>query len=146
MNRIPFDAPVVLEVPSDPAALFLVRSVVEQLTKRLAFSSTEVRHLTQAVDEACSNVIRHAYNGRTDRRIRLTFLVKPDCLEVRLRDFGESADRLCFRPRDLRDIRPGGLGMHFIREAVDAMHYEKAPDGGGILRLIKFRGLSEGNT
>ena len=42
------------------------------------------------------------------------------------------------KPRDLNDIRPGGLGTHFMRETMDEVEFLISPDGGGnLLRMTK---------
>jgi anti-sigma regulatory factor (Ser/Thr protein kinase) len=131
--------PVVLDIPTDPASLFLVRCLVERLTLRLEFPREEAERMTLAVDEACTNVIRHAYGNRDNERITLTFKVDEDSLEILIRDFGTPMDPSTFLARDLSEVRPGGLGIHFIKAAMDRVEYETPPDGGMLLRMIKFR-------
>lgn len=139
MHLDQISGPVVLDIPSDPASLFLARCFVERLTERLEFSRSEIEGMVLAVDEACTNIIRHAYSNRTDQRIVLTFIVHTELIEIRIRDFGTPADPETFKPRDLSDVRPGGLGIHFIRSAMDEVHYESPADGGMLLKMIKFR-------
>ncbi|HOV87481.1 MAG TPA: ATP-binding protein [Syntrophobacteraceae bacterium] len=136
--------PVFLEVPSDPASLFLVRCLTDRLTQRLGFPQSEVDRVVLAVDEACANIIRHAYGGRLGERIHLTYLVGEERLEIRIRDFGSGTDPVHFKPRELADVRPGGLGIHFIRSAMDRVEYETPPDGGTLLTMIKLRQPKEG--
>jgi anti-sigma regulatory factor (Ser/Thr protein kinase) len=112
---------------------------VERLAKRMGYEETIVSQMILAVDEACTNVIRHAYGNSPDQRIVLTFHVKEDRLEIHVRDFGTPPDPERLRPRDLRELRPGGLGLHFIRKSMDEVHFEEARGGGGLLRLIKYR-------
>lgn len=133
------DGPVILDIPADPASLFLARCLAERLAERLEFPRKEVEGIVLAVDEACSNVIKHAYRNRPGQRIVLTFRVSSTQLEILIRDFGTSADPRNFRPRDLSDIRPGGLGVHFIRNTMDEVHYEVPEDGGMLLRMVKLR-------
>lgn len=133
-----------LEIPSDPSALFLVRCLVERLAQRMAFGVEEVAQLILAVDEACTNAIRHAYGNRLGERIVLRFMVKEESLEIQVRDFGEAVDPSTIRPRELGDIRPGGLGTHFIRSAMDEVSYEAQEGGGTMLRLVKYRKVSGG--
>lgn len=142
MSRI--QGPVLLDIPSDPAALFLVRCVVERLAQRMAFGAEDVTQVTLAVDEACANTIRHAYKNRPGERIVLRFLIQEDRLEIHVRDFGESVDPRKIRPRELGEIRPGGLGTHFIRSAMDEVSYEAQEGGGTLLRLVKYRKNSGG--
>jgi anti-sigma regulatory factor (Ser/Thr protein kinase) len=131
--------PVVLEIPADPASLFMVRTLVGEISQRIGFARREVERLVLAIDEACANVIRHAYDYCHDKRIILTFVVSPEYFTVEIRDFGPPADPATFQPRKLDDLRPGGLGIHFIRSAVDKIEFENPPGGGVLLRLVKFR-------
>lgn len=134
--------PVVLDIPADPASLFMVRTLVGRLSGEIGFGREECDRLVLAVDEACTNVIRHTYKNCEDGRIILTFFVKLDYLQIEIRDFGPAANPACFKSRDLQDVRPGGLGIHFIRSAVDRMEYELR-DGGMLLRLVKYKPKSE---
>jgi anti-sigma regulatory factor (Ser/Thr protein kinase) len=133
------DSPIRLEIPSNPAVLFLVRAMVKRLAERLGFSDDQVQRMILAIDEACTNVIRHAYRNRPGERMVISFLIDPKQLEIQIRDFGQAALPEALQPRDLSQVRPGGLGLHFIREGMDEVHYETPQDGGGLLRLIRYR-------
>lgn len=137
LDRI--NGPIILDIPTDPASLFLVRCLVERLTQQLELEREDIQRMVLAVDEACTNVVRHAYGNRPGERIILTFTVLPDRLEILIRDFGAPADPETFKVRDLREVRPGGLGIHFIRSAMDEVRYEIPEDGGTLLRLVKYR-------
>lgn len=139
MSLLELKGPVMLDIPSDPAALFMVRALVSKLAERLEFSAEESQALVLAVDEACTNVIRHAYKNCMDQRIILSFIVNLERFEVQIRDFGLSADPSTFQSRKLDDVRPGGLGIHFIRSAVDSVEYKIQAEGGTLLKMIKFR-------
>jgi anti-sigma regulatory factor (Ser/Thr protein kinase) len=75
------------------------------------------------VDEACTNIIRHAYKRRDDQLISLSLEGREGCVCMRLRDYGEKtpASEMKSRPADL--IKPGGLGLHLIRNAFDQVDY-----------------------
>ena len=133
-----------LELPSNPEMLCVVRSAVMRLTEEFGFSDEQCRALTRAVDEALANVIRHAYGGRPGRPIEISCRhvqersgAQRDGLEIVLIDHGKSADgkKWCGRPLD--DIRPGGLGLHFIQDAVDLMQYSSRFHTNR-LRLVKY--------
>src|SRR5580658_4049815 len=62
-----------LELPSDPSLLCAVRGAVERLTESIGFSAPDCRAVTRAVDEALTNISRHAYAGRPDRPIEMLF-------------------------------------------------------------------------
>jgi anti-sigma regulatory factor (Ser/Thr protein kinase) len=135
--------PVVLDIPADPASMFLVRAVVGKLSEKIGFEAAEKDKLILAVDEACTNVIRHAYENSSFGRIVLTFTLKSDFLEIHIRDFGKTADPATFQSRKLDEVRPGGLGIHFIKSAVDKLEYDSPSDGGTLLKMVKFRPKQE---
>src|SRR5215467_13681793 len=62
-----------LELQSNPEMLCVVRHAVGQLAETLGFSSAECREIVLAVDEALTNIIRHAYCGKEGRPIHATF-------------------------------------------------------------------------
>ncbi|MDR3570303.1 MAG: ATP-binding protein [Syntrophobacteraceae bacterium] len=138
MGGAGFSGPVILEAPSDPAVLSAVRALTDKICLAAGVDPAESDKLVLAVDEACTNVIRHGYCDRLDGRIKISFTVEGDRLEIEIRDFGRGADPATFRGRDLGEVRPGGLGMHFIRSAVDTMEYDWKPGGGMVLKMVKF--------
>jgi len=125
--------------------MFMVRALVGKISEKIGFETLEKDKLVLAVDEACTNVIRHAYGNSGDGRIVITFTLGPDCFEIMVRDFGSGADPATFKGRDLDQVRPGGLGIHFIKSAVDKVEYDTPAGGGMLLRLIKFMPGQENN-
>jgi anti-sigma regulatory factor (Ser/Thr protein kinase) len=109
---------------SHPRNLPIVRAAVAQLALMIGWNEADSRAITLAVDEALANVIRHAYHGRADGRVELQCRAADDEIEFRILDTGDSPDptRIC-----AREI--GGLGTHIIREVMDTVAYQVAPDG-----------------
>jgi anti-sigma regulatory factor (Ser/Thr protein kinase) len=134
-----------LELPSDPNLLCAVRGALERLTESFGFSPAECRAVIRAVDEALTNIIRHAYGGRPDRPIEMSFRSvrrhadhkAAEGIEILLCDHGPAIkpDQLCMRA--LEDVRPGGLGLHFIQQSMDIVEYKRA-NGTNRLRLVKY--------
>ena len=81
------------------------------------------------VDEACTNVIRHAYDLRDDQPIALSVETLSTCVRMRLRDYGEQTPANQMRGRNHNEVRPGGLGLHLIRNAFDKVDYILKPRG-----------------
>jgi len=124
--------------PSQPDRLKLVRSAVFDTAKMCGCSESVARDIVIAVDEACQNVIRHAYKGSPDGKIILDISRQGDGIILSLRDFADPVDVAKIKPRDLDDLRPGGLGTHFIREIMDEVDFLVPPEGdGNILRMVK---------
>jgi serine/threonine-protein kinase RsbW len=134
-----------LEVPSNPEILCVVRSAVMCLTQEMGFAAEQCRGLTRAVDEALANIIRHAYHDRPGQPIELLCRRVQDRtggklrpgLEIVLVDDGAAADRKKLCGRSLDDVRPGGLGLHFIQHGVDVMQYTRQAHRNR-LRLVKY--------
>ncbi len=134
-----------MELQSNPAMLSVVRSAVARLTERLGFPEPECRAVVRAVDEALTNIIRHAYHGQADRPIEASFRsirVRRDgaqraALEILLEDQGARVDRAKLHGRPLEDVRPGGLGLHFIHQSMDTVEFRHRK-GKNRLRLVKF--------
>jgi len=84
-----------------------------------------------AVNEACMNVIQHAYKGDDSREIVMDILNNDSEVVIRLVDFAEPPDPASIKPRDLDEIRPGGLGTHFIHELMDDCDFGRLNDDRG---------------
>ena len=134
-----------LELCSNPGVLCVIRGAVERLTELFGFSAAECRSVTRAVDEAVSNVIRHTYCGCLDKPITMYFRrvrrrskeqLKVG-LEILLLDRGPAIDTTKLCGRKLDEIRPGGLGLHFIREAMDTVEFTRLGRMNR-LRLVKY--------
>jgi serine/threonine-protein kinase RsbW len=117
-----------MRISSDPRLLAVVRSTVSELSAALGFDDEQCLRITLAVDEALSNVIRHAYKNQCDHEIELNCLAQGDCLEFTFIDRGEPADpaRICGHPMDA--VALGGRGTHLIRQIMDEVRYERLPD------------------
>jgi len=132
------DEIIVLEFPSQPDRLKLVRSAVSQAAAFCECTDEITQDVVIAVDEALQNVIRHAYGNRADGEIKLTISRTADNFLVFIRDYADTIDVDEVQPRKLDDIRPGGLGTHFIREVMDEVTFLPPPEGrGNLLKLVK---------
>ena len=139
-----------MELPSNPDTLCVVRNALEQLAQMLGFPEAECRAVVLAVDEALTNIIRHAYQGKAHQPIEISFRriqaaqdgARRPALEIVLEDRGISVDGSKLCGRDLEDVRPGGLGLHFIKESMDAVEFRRHW-GRNQLRLVKFLHASE---
>jgi sigma-B regulation protein RsbU (phosphoserine phosphatase) len=124
--------------PSRADRLKLVRSTVQRTAELCGFAPYQALDVVIAVDEACQNIIRHAYGGKPDGKIELKILRGNEKMILLLRDFAETIDVAMVKPRELDDLRPGGLGTHFIREIMDEVEFlPPPPEGGNLLKMVK---------
>lgn len=131
------DAMVTLSVPSDPKFLYVVRSALYPLALEAGFSRKEARRIVLSVDEACSNIIKHAYQGDPSRTITVMVDDEAGRFLVRLRDYGRKADPSTIAPRRLEEVRSGGLGTHFMNATFDSVTYDTSQGEGTLLILEK---------
>ncbi len=112
-----------IQFSSHTGNLALMRNYVRAFLERFPFSERQRTLMVLGVDEACTNIIRYAYRLRDDQLISLSLEGGNDCVCLRLRDYGQQAvpNSMKSRPADL--IKPGGLGLHLIRDAFDEVDY-----------------------
>lgn len=126
---------------SEPENLRLVRAALSDALTRAEVDEKLVQLLILVVDEACANIIRHAYQGNPEGKIELKVSVKGAELEIQLRDYAPTVDRACLKPRDLDEVRPGGLGINLIDSVMDRWQLRKPAQGVGNVLVMakKFR-------
>ncbi|MBI5641056.1 MAG: ATP-binding protein [Nitrospirae bacterium] len=127
----------VITVPSHPKYLCVVREVSAKFAKVNGLDEAAVEEIRLAIDEACSNVIKYAYRGDTDKKIIVRFRMKRNGLEVIIEDNGIKADPGVIRGRDMDEVRPGGLGVHLIRRAFDVFEFDERKEKGNRIRLFR---------
>jgi len=140
VNMAP-NKPIRLTIFSTPCCLPVVRAALEKMCEMVGLDSRSAGGVVLSVDEALTNVIRHAYGGAWDKPIEIELSVigdsAPAGLRVCLRDYGRAVDPSQIRSRDLSDVRPGGLGVHIMQQCMDCVEYRPAEGGGTILTMVK---------
>lgn len=129
MSDTPRHLQVRFAMPSDPRYLPVVRGAIGPLAAAIGWDECDCRAITLAVDEAITNVIRHAYHNRADGLIELECRESTGGLEITLLDSGEAPDRAKICARELGCDQPGGLGTHIIRKVMDSVSYEVSAEG-----------------
>ena len=136
-----------LKIPSDPKMMRLVRRNVSLACEMVGFGQREVNAITLAVDEGCTNIIRHCYGKDTRGVIIIRLRLYRDKIVILLKDFGSRVDldeiEKCRkrRQRDLEHsgpVRPGGLGVLLIHSVMDKVQYKTNRKSGTVLRLTKY--------
>ena len=112
-----------VEFSSHTGNLAPMRKFVRGFLDTYPFSEKERMLMVLGVDEACTNIIRHAYHLRDDQLISLSLEGLRHCIRLRLRDYGKQTEAHAMRGRAHDLIKPGGLGLHLIRNAFDQVDY-----------------------
>ena len=118
-----------------------IRHFILESAGALGVASAEVANVVLAVDEAVTNVIVHGYAGQGGP-VEIEVTGPPGALVVRLRDHAQPFDPSGMPAPDLtgpaEERKPGGLGIHLIRQVMDQLIYRRPEDGGNELTLIKL--------
>jgi len=130
------------EFSSRTENLAVLRAFVRRFLEAEGIPRKESEILVLGVDEACSNIIRHAYGQTPGQPIALACEREGQTLRFRLRDFGSPVDPVQFSRRPLDQVEPGGLGLYLIERIFDEAVYHPQPVGTELV-LVKRLG-SEG--
>ncbi len=122
--------------------LLQVREFVSKFSVSCGFDAEEANKVILAVDEACTNIIKHAYKYAPKGEIKISAGFSNDKLEIILTDDGIVFDSGQIPDPDLsqyiKDKRIGGLGMFLMRKLMDEVIYERLDSGQNKVSLIKY--------
>ena len=123
----------VLKFPSDPATLKVMRSQIRDMVTSVGAADGLVEEIVVALNEACMNVIQHGYQGSTreEYELRVIYNKNRHAMIFELLDHAPTVDKAKIKSRSLEDVRPGGLGVYFIRQSMDEMEFCTPPEGYG---------------
>ncbi len=122
---------------ADPVNLKMVRAKVTEVVEKLGFDESSIVQLVLCLDEAVSNIYRHAYNNDETGNIDLSFKLQNNTLVFYLRDYASLVYDNSIKPRDLTQTRPGGLGINIIDSVMDSWEFATPKDGYGNLLIMK---------
>jgi len=121
-----------------------IRRFVFKAASEAGFNDKEIYAVELAVDEACSNIIEHAYGGEGKGDIICTCNDLNNGLEIILKDDGEPFDPSDVSPPDfsleLEKLNPRGAGLFLIRNMMDDVDFTFSKEDGNELRMIKRKG------
>jgi serine/threonine-protein kinase RsbW len=114
---------------------------IESVAKSAGLNDKAVYAVQLAVDEACANIIDHAYGGENKGDIYCTVIPRDEGLTIILRDRGRP-----YNPQHVPDpqfnvpldkLKPRGVGVFLMRKMMDEVRFEYSPEGGNVLTLFK---------
>ena len=130
-----------LTIPSATRYLVDVRDFVTGHAAEAGFEEMVIEQLKLAVDEACTNVIKHAYKDEGENLIDLAVIVSDDKFVVRLRDRGVGFSPENYRKpqlaEDIGEGKRGGLGVDIMNRLMDRVEY-RTHDGVNECCLVKY--------
>ena len=112
-----------LDIPANAENLKKIRDFVRGYIDKCKGLESYKDEIVLAIDEACQNVVRHAYRDKNGNvAIKLSFQNKE--FIVSLEDDGTPAIPEKIKPRNIEDIKPGGLGTFFINQIMDSVSFQ----------------------
>jgi serine/threonine-protein kinase RsbW len=133
-----------MDTATFPARFDSLAAVSEFVTRAAEAAGLDARAVYAvqlAVDEACTNIIEHAYGGEGRGDLECTCRVNENGLTVILRDYGRPFDPTSVPEPDLyaslEDRKVRGLGLYFIRQLMDQVHFEFTANSGNVLTMVK---------
>ena len=106
----------------EPSRLAEIRDDAREFLAGAGFNEEDEARIVMALDEACTNIIRHAHEDFV-KPVRLEMKWLKDHLRFVLRDYGRPFDPLTITSQDIQVTTPGGLGVFIIREVFDIVEY-----------------------
>ena len=134
------NAPIRVELPSSARLLPIVRSTLFALAaadSRVRLARDELDEVSVTLQEACTNVVRHAHGLDASKPLRVEFHVRPDALEIHVIDRGPPFDIAGTQTPDPEALQEGGYGISIMRAWMDHVAVDREIDGNR-LRLVRL--------
>ena len=131
-----------LKVPSVTDNLYLIRDFIRMVAEKAGFNNEKQEQIALAVDEACTNVIKHAYKFNARRLIDIAIQIDRQKIKITITDRGRGFDYSKLKDPDLKtyikESRHGGLGIYLIKTLMDDVRYEFNPGIKNQVQLTKY--------
>ncbi len=130
-----------LQVPSSTENLALIRNFLESIAHQAGMEEGEATKIQLAVDEACANVIEHAYGNDATKEVMVRVSFDEEILKIEVVDTGRGFDQGAHQPQELEDLvsqrKTGGLGLRLIKSLMDEVQYDMEPGVRNQIRMTK---------
>ncbi len=130
-----------LHVPSSTENLALIREFINSIGAQAGLDQSDIGKLELAVDEACANVMEHAYDHDATKEVIIRALFDAETVRISIVDNGRGFDPKSIPQADLERLvaerRSGGLGMRLMKSLVDEVRYEFEPGQKNELHMMK---------
>ena len=139
MNKI-FEKELLVKSTTDNLAA--IRDFVKSAANQSGFSEDSTGKIILAVDEACTNIIKHAYKYSPEGNILIKIKFNDPKFSISITDDGSHFDPNKVPEPDLREYykqkRVGGLGMFLIKKLMDEVNYSTLGGNKNQVILVKY--------
>jgi serine/threonine-protein kinase RsbW len=129
-----------LKIPSRTDNLEIIREFVVGIAKKFGFRDESISEIELAVDEACANVIKHAYHNDKNKKIDITVETNGQKLTITISDQGLGFDpeKLESSEQRLQKHARGGLGIALIKKVMDEVIFDIHPGNRNQVKMVKY--------
>ena len=135
-----------LKLENESANLCLIREFVSGVANVAGFDEEEISQIELAVDEACSNVVKHAYlgdKGEKGHGIEIEIYFDEKEFSVKVLDRGQGFDPSKLSQTNMKTylekFQVGGLGIRLMKSLMDQVEYSIKPGRKNQVTLTKYR-------
>jgi serine/threonine-protein kinase RsbW len=125
-----------LTIPAKPEYITLCRLALTGLSRLRPLTDEQLGDLKLALTEACTNSVRHAYEG-DEGVVEIVYELYPDRLVIEVSDTGEGFEPIDGDGMDPEELSEGGLGIAIIQSLADELQIDAREGGGSRLRFVK---------
>jgi len=120
-----------LVVKSRTGNLSSIRDFISSKASDAGLAKDSIENIMLAVDEACTNIIKHAYKSFPDGEITIKIEYNSEKFQIEILDHGSTFNPDTVPDPDLqkyyRNGRVGGLGMYLMKTLMDDVKYISVP-------------------
>lgn len=132
-----------MKFPGKYESLPAISEFIKQIAREIGFNEDDVYAVELAVDEACTNIIEHAYKKAGSGIIVCSCQPIDTGLKITLKDRGNSFDPEKIQDVDttlpLEDVSARGAGLFLMRKMMDEVEFKFDPISGNVLTMIKHK-------
>jgi len=129
-------------IPASTKNLSEARDFVAEYARKNGFNAQKISDIRLAVDEAITNIIKHAYNGEEDHTIEIELTFKDDRLCVELFDTGATFSIKTFKQPNIEEKikqkKRGGMGVYLIHSLMDNVSYGREDEANKMV-MCKYK-------
>ena len=131
-----------LVIPGESKYLEIIREFIAKIARSVGFNEEHINKIQVSVDEACTNVVKHAYQGMKKKDVRIEVELDVEKMTIAIIDKGKGFDPKTIEPLNmnkyLNEFRRGGLGIHLMNILMDEIKYSIHPLKKNQVTMVKY--------
>ncbi len=132
-----------LRIPSQTDNLEIIRGFIAKVAEKVGFADDDIGKIELACDEACANVIKHAYSdGKTKQSLDVAIKINYQKFTIIVTDHGKGFEPDAIKLPDMKEylaeLKVGGLGIYLMKTLMDEVDYLIEPGVRNQVKMVKY--------